>query len=211
MTRSLFFLFQSDFLLRNRFQLRSQAVDTFGTQQRSPLVLFGGDHTDAFSNHVVSLPIARLGVFTPLEVQTHRRTAIRVNNGNANRHNGFIAQRLFWRNLIGLTVIHRQRLPVSLLQVLTESGKVGFTLSRGRTLVILAQHQRTGVFHLYVWQQFLINNGTQIIRVGPNLRLLILQAIERFLRRLVHQLIRIGLVCRGCRTQRCNHQQSDHH
>ena len=32
------FLFQSDFLLRNRFQLRSQAVDTFGTQ-RSPLVL----------------------------------------------------------------------------------------------------------------------------------------------------------------------------
>ena len=32
-----------------------------------------------------------------------------------------------------------------------------------------------------------------------------------FLRRLVHQLIRIGLVCRGCRTQRCNHQQSDHH
>jgi hypothetical protein len=121
------------------------------------------------------------------------------------------AGRLFWRNLIGLTVIHRQRLTVSLLQVLTESGKVGFTLSRGRTLVILAQHQRTGVFHLYVWQQFLINNGTQIIRVGPNLRLLILQAIERFLRRLVHQLIRIGLVCRGCRTQRCNHQQSDHH
>ena len=37
------------------------------------------------------------------------------------------------------------------------------------------------------------------------------RAIERFLRRLVHQLIRIGLVCRGCRTQRCNHQQSDHH
>ncbi|CSS17800.1 Uncharacterised protein [Shigella sonnei] len=108
-------------------------------------------------------------------------------------------------------MIHRQRLTVSLLQVLTESGKVGFTLSRGRTLVILAQHQRTGVFHLYVWQQFLINNGTQIIRVGPNLRLLILQAIERFLRRLVHQLIRIGLVCLGCRTQRCNHQQSDHH
>ncbi len=76
-------------------------------------------------------------------------------------------------------MIHRQRLTVSLLQVLTESGKVGFTLSRGRTLVILAQHQRTGVFHLYVWQQFLINNGTQIIRVGPNLRLLILQAIVR--------------------------------
>ena len=31
---------------------------------------------------------------------------------------------------------------------------------------------------------------------------------QTFSRRLVHQLIRIGLVCRGCRTPRCNHQQT---
>lgn len=202
----LFFFFQSDFLLRNRFQLCSQVVDIFGMQQCFLFVLFGGDYIDVFSNYVVSLLIVCLGVFMLLEVQMYWWMVIWVNNGNVNRYNGFIVQWLFWCNLIGLIVIYCQCLIVSLFQVFMESGKVGFMLSRGCIFVILVQYQCIGVFYLYVWQQFLINNGMQIIWVGLNLWLFIFQVIECFLCCFVYQFIWIGLVCCGCCIQRCNYQ-----
>ena len=107
-------------------------------------------------------------------------------------------------------MVHRQRLAVGLLQIFTEGGKIGFTLRRGRFFVITAQHQRTGVFYLNVRQQFLIDDFAQVVRVSLNLRLLVFQAVEGFLRRFVHQLIRIGLVRGGSRSQWGNHQHGDH-
>ena len=124
--------------------------------------------------------VAGLGIFTPLEIQTHRRTAIRVKDRDADRDNSRIAQRLLRRYLVGLTVVHRQRLAVGLLQIFTEGGKIGFTLRRGRFFVITPQHQRTGVFYLNVRQQFLIDDFAQVVRISLNLRLLVFQAVEGY-------------------------------
>ncbi|VGP48775.1 hypothetical protein SB00610_02398 [Klebsiella quasipneumoniae subsp. similipneumoniae] len=107
-------------------------------------------------------------------------------------------------------MVHCQRLAIGLLQVFTEGGKIGFTLRRGSFFVIAAQHQRAGILHLHIRQKLLVDDVAQIVRVGLDLRLFILQAIEGFLRRFIHQLIRIGLVCRLGGGQRGNHQHGDH-
>ncbi len=78
-------------------------------------------------------------------------------------------------------------------QVLTESGKVGFTLSRGRTLEYWPSTSAPAYFTCTYGsssdqQWYADNPGWPEFAVAHS------SAIERFLRRLVHQLIRIGLV-----------------
>ena len=75
--------------------------------------MFGGDHTYAFSNHVIRLPLTGAAVFTPLEIQTNRRTAIWIGDGHADGDDVFVGIRLFRLNLIALTVIQRQRLAIA--------------------------------------------------------------------------------------------------